>query len=165
MFEHELFSYSPGEDPEGRRGRTFFAAFVQMERAQTVRRFVGWLLAVLAFPCWIMAMWPGLADGLPRRLALAAWPTLVAVFAYHSFVLWRCRRVLAGFAAVPGAGSSPAGEATQGSRPPTARALLDQSRGTLLAAASHELRSPLAVVTGAATTLREQRVPAATRGE
>ncbi len=45
------------------------------------------------------------------------------------------------------------------------RAESEALRGTLLSSVSHDLRTPLAAITGAATTLRDQSVDEATRGE
>ena len=52
-------------------------------------------------------------------------------------------------------------------REATLRARTEELRNTLLSAVSHDLRTPLAVITGAATTLRddEDRLPRATRRE
>lgn len=45
------------------------------------------------------------------------------------------------------------------------RAESEAMRGTLLSSVSHDLRTPLAAITGAATTLRDQEVDATTRRE
>lgn len=45
------------------------------------------------------------------------------------------------------------------------RAESEAMRGTLLSSVSHDLRTPLAAITGAATTLRDQEVDGATRRE
>src|SRR5262245_41929730 len=97
MLRHDLYGYSPQDDPGGGRGKAFFSAFVDLERLEATRTFLAWLLVLVGLPCWIMAAWPALMHGLPRRLALALWGSIFVVFAYHVGAIWRRRRVLAGF--------------------------------------------------------------------
>jgi two-component system sensor histidine kinase KdpD len=54
---------------------------------------------------------------------------------------------------------------TERAKAQAVRAETEELRSTLLASVSHDLRTPLAAITGAATTLRDQRIDEATRRE
>jgi hypothetical protein len=94
MLEHELYTWSPGDDPTGAHGKAFFTAVVELERWRAIRSVVAWLLAAASVPCWVIAMWPDLLHGPSRRVPLALWALFLALLVYSQLATRRWHRAL-----------------------------------------------------------------------
>lgn len=159
----------PLRAPRRRAGRLAYLAAAALVAATTglaaLARAVGhvpdaemlYVLAVLLAAVFL-GRGPALATA---ALGILVWESLVAphfTLGVHDARYFLTFAVMFGIALVV---SSLAERASAES----VRAETEELRSTLLASVSHDLRTPLAAITGASTTLRDQRVDEATRRE
>ena len=98
--DEDFFAVAPRQDRA--RLAAIFRADAALERARGLRILVVHLLAVFAFPVWLVALSPGRLSAGFRDAALGAWGAGLVVVLFTLAHEARCRRVRAvGMATLP----------------------------------------------------------------